>query len=113
MKTKCPKCGIGKARRHCAREGNAEICSECCASIRDEDCGGCVHYAAARQYEDKRQLSTTLADGHFMMEVNDEVQETVNTALETRPLESQTGRANGRRTPLGKYCVQKREPLSG
>lgn len=82
MKTKCPKCGTGKARRRCPREGDAEICSGCCASIRDADCGDCVHYASALQYEDNRRVSATSADGHFMMEANDEVQETVNDAMD-------------------------------
>jgi tetratricopeptide (TPR) repeat protein len=82
MKTKCPKCGTGKARRRCAREGHAEICSECCASIRDADCGDCTHYAAARQYEDRSHVSARSSDGHFMMEISPEVQDAVNTALE-------------------------------
>lgn len=82
MKVKCPKCGIGKARRCCAREGNAEICSECCASIRDADCGDCVHYAAACQYEDKHRVSANLAEISFTMEVNDDVQNAVNDAME-------------------------------
>lgn len=82
MKIKCPKCGVGKARRRCAREGNAEICSECCASIRDVDCGDCVHYSSALQYEDKRRVPASLPEGHFTMEVNDEVQNAVNDAMD-------------------------------
>lgn len=82
MKVKCPKCGTGKARRSCPRNDNVEICSECCANIRDEDCGDCVHYAAVRQYEDSRNLSSGLPAGHFLMEINPEVQESVNKALD-------------------------------
>jgi tetratricopeptide (TPR) repeat protein len=82
MRIKCPKCGTGKARRHCAREGNAEICSECCASIRDADCGDCVHYAAVLRYENNRHVSGSLPEGHFMVEINPGVQKAVNTALE-------------------------------
>ncbi len=80
MKSKCPKCGIGKARRNCPREGNVQICSECCASIRDSDCGDCIHYASVLQYENRR--TSTLPEGHFIMEINPEVQSAVNTALE-------------------------------
>ena len=83
MKTKCPNCGAGKARRLCARAGHVEICSACCASLRDEDCGECVHYAASLQYEETRGSSAAgLSGQHFMMELNDEVQEIVNEALE-------------------------------
>lgn len=83
MKTKCPKCGTGKARRICARTGGKEICSECCASIRDEDCVGCVHYASTLSYEKKRESSALgLGSGDFMMEINEEVSSTVNYALE-------------------------------
>lgn len=79
---KCPKCGIGKSRRHCARQGNTEICSECCASIRDAECGECVHYASVREYESSRRVSSKLPDGHFIVEINPAVQDAVNTALE-------------------------------
>ncbi len=82
MKTKCPKCGTGKARRICPREGNTEICSECCASIRDEDCGDCVYYAPARSYEKSRVISSGLPDGHFLIEINPELEKSVNKALD-------------------------------
>ncbi len=64
------------------REGGAEICSECCASIRDADCAGCQHYAAVRQYESSRHVSSELRDGHFIAEFNPEVLDAVNEALE-------------------------------
>ncbi len=82
MKAKCPKCETGKARRVCPREANAEICSECCASIRDAECGDCVHYAPAQKYERSRVISSGLPDGHFLMEINPEVVKSVNNALE-------------------------------
>lgn len=83
MRVKCPECGTGKARRMCWRKGDVEICSECCASIRDEDCGECVHYASTLQYEENRRNSALgLKAGHFMMEVSPEVQEAVDGALE-------------------------------
>ncbi len=84
MKLKCPECGTGKARRLCRRRDGAEICSACCASIRDAECEGCVHYAPTQQYEENRVASAAgLPAGYFMMEVSPEVQEAVNGALET------------------------------
>lgn len=58
-----------------------EICSECCASIRDEECGDCVYYAPARNYEKTRVISSGLPDGHFLMEINPEVEKSVDNAL--------------------------------
>lgn len=84
MKTKCPECGTGKARRVCWRRNHAEICSACCASIRDDECGECVHYASTLQYEESRRLSAAgLSGDDFLMEVNPEVEEAVNAALKT------------------------------
>jgi tetratricopeptide (TPR) repeat protein len=82
VKVKCPKCETGKARRVCPREGNAEICSECCASIRDAECGDCVHYGPSQKYERSRVVSSGLPDGHFLIEINPEVVKSVNNALE-------------------------------
>lgn len=81
MKLKCPKCKTGKARRVCPKENDIEICSECCASIRDADCGDCVHYASAQKYEDQRNATFVLPEGHFLLEINPEVQDAVNVAL--------------------------------
>lgn len=83
MKAKCPECGTGKARRSCRRAGDAEICSECCASLRGAECGDCVHYASTLQYEENRRNSAAgLPGGHFLMEINPEVQDIVTGALE-------------------------------
>jgi tetratricopeptide (TPR) repeat protein len=82
VKIKCPKCGTGKARRTCPREGNAEICSECCATIRDAECGDCVHYAPAQKHEKSRAISSGLPDGHFIIELNPELEKSVNDALD-------------------------------
>ena len=59
-----------------------EICSECCASIRDEECGDCVYYAPARNYEKSRVISSGLPDGHFLIEINPELEKSVNKALD-------------------------------
>src|SRR5690606_38776724 len=74
-----PECGPGTARRSCRPSDNREICSACCASARDEDCGDCVPYASAQRSEASRLAS---AAGQFMMEVSPEVQNAVNGALE-------------------------------
>ena len=59
-----------------------EICSECCASIRDEECGDCVYYAPARAYEKSRVVSSGLPDGHFLIEISPELEKSVNMALD-------------------------------
>ncbi len=83
MKAKCPECGTGKVRRSCRRAGDAEICSECCASLRGAECGDCVHYASTLQYEEnRRNTAAGLSGGHFLMEINPEVQDIVTGALE-------------------------------
>lgn len=83
MKAKCPECGTGKARRLCRRRENVEICSECCATIRDAECEGCAHYASVRKYEENRQLSAAgISDGHILKEISPEVEVAVNEALE-------------------------------
>jgi tetratricopeptide (TPR) repeat protein len=81
MKKACPVCGNGKARRLCARHGDVEVCSRCCAETRDEDCGDCEHYAAARNYHVGRKRSGGLPDGHFMIEINPEIDAAVDHAL--------------------------------
>ncbi len=82
MKIKCPKCGTGKARRVCHREGKAEICSQCCASIRDPECGDCVHYESTWNYDARRAISSgNLPDADFLAEYNPEVSAKVEKAL--------------------------------
>ena len=84
MKMKCPKCGTGKARRICHREGNAEICSQCCASIRSPECGDCVHYEATNNYEARRIASSGVSrDGEFLVEINPELTEKINNVLDS------------------------------
>ena len=82
MKKACPSCGTGKARRLCARHGNVEICSTCCAETRDPDCGDCVHYSAAQDYEIRRAAPGNLPSGQFLVEVSPEIEEGVNRALD-------------------------------
>ncbi|MCX6875620.1 MAG: tetratricopeptide repeat protein [Verrucomicrobia bacterium] len=82
---KCPVCGNGKARRRCARHGDVEVCSQCCAAIRDADCGDCIHHAAARQHQATRSnravRSGVLPEGKFLIEINPAAEEAVDGAL--------------------------------
>ena len=82
MKPKCPKCGDGKPKRICHRENDAEICSACCASMRDIDCGNCIHYAEAQKHEAQRSRTARPPAGPILMEVNPELDDTINAALE-------------------------------
>jgi tetratricopeptide (TPR) repeat protein len=50
--------------------------------MRTEACTGCSYYTAAQQYRATRSPSATLPDGHFIVELNPEVEEAVNTAME-------------------------------
>ena len=85
MKNPCPLCNEQKAQRHCLRHDNAVICSVCCAKMRNETCAGCSYYSAAKQYHagrSQRITRTTPPDGHFIIELNPEVEQAVNSALE-------------------------------
>jgi tetratricopeptide (TPR) repeat protein len=75
-------CQTGKARRTCHRQNGANICSTCCASIRDLDCGDCIHYTEAKKHDANRQQTSKPPTDHFLLEVNPEVDNAVNTALE-------------------------------
>ena len=82
MKNICPICGTRKAKRCCQRREMAEICPLCCAGQRDETCGDCTHFVTARRYQTERHASATLPNGHFIAEINPEVNEAVNAAGE-------------------------------
>lgn len=100
MKTKCPKCGTGKARRICHREGGAEICSQCCASIRSSECGDCVHYEATWNHEARRAVSSGVPpNGEFVAGFDPEITIAVNDAL-GRAERGDTGKAMAALTDL-------------
>jgi len=80
MKNKCPLCKTGKARRTCPLKNEMMICSSCCAEIRESACGECPHYVEAMRYALQRE--TGLPNGHFIAEINPEVEEEVDHALE-------------------------------
>jgi len=57
-----------------------EICSVCCAAIRDPSCGECVYYFEARKREMMKHPAG-LRDGHFIAEISPEIDEAVNAGL--------------------------------
>lgn len=64
------------------RQNNAEICSLCCAESRNETCGGCSYYTVAQQYHASRRPPATPPDDHYVIELNPEMGEAVNSAME-------------------------------
>jgi tetratricopeptide (TPR) repeat protein len=82
MKSICPMCGTRKAKRPCNRRDMAEICPLCCAGQRDEACGDCAHRVTAQRYDAARHARATLPDGHFIAEINPEVERAVNDAAQ-------------------------------
>lgn len=82
MTKTCPICSQNKVKRLCWRQNNEVICSLCCAGKRDAECGDCQHYREAQRYDSVRAPSATAARKHFTIELNPEVEEAVNGALE-------------------------------
>lgn len=83
----CPLCKTSKSQRHCARQNGAAICTLCCVAKRDESCGVCTYYTAAKQYraakhDHRGRNHSAPPAGHFIAEINPEVERTVNDALE-------------------------------
>ncbi|VGO16163.1 hypothetical protein PDESU_04753 [Pontiella desulfatans] len=91
MKNKCPICSKGKPRRECRLQENTPICSRCCAEIRGTHCEGCPHYAEVLRHQAERWNAGTLPDGHFIAEINPEVQDAVDSAFQLQ----QNGDLNG------------------
>lgn len=81
MKNKCPICGKRHAKRACPQLEKVEICSLCCVDKRDDHCGTCEFYIAAKKYKAVRDETKTPPDGHFIIEVNPEVEDAVDNAL--------------------------------
>ncbi len=80
MKNTCPVCGAGKARRECLRKDGSTICSRCCAEMRGTECSGCTYYEETLLHAMRRGAG--LPNGHFIAEVNPEVQEAMNEVLD-------------------------------
>lgn len=84
MKNPCPLCGERKAQRRCLRQNNAVICSVCCATMRNEICTDCSYKTAAQQHHAGRSQQITHQtppDGHFVIELNPEIEKAVNSAI--------------------------------
>lgn len=88
MKNKCPLCREGKARRDCRLKDEAVICSRCCAEMRGPECSGCPHYEEAMLHA--MQRAARAPDGHYIIELNPEVEEAVNCILEQATAENMT-----------------------
>ena len=82
MTTTCPICGQRKGQRRCLRRASANVCTLCCADNRDATCGDCTYYITAQQYRATRRPATTLPKGKFIAELNPEVEQAANDALE-------------------------------
>lgn len=82
MKNSCPLCVQRKAQRRCKRQNNTEICSLCCAQMRNETCAGCSYYATAQQYRASQNPTSRRVDGHFVVELNPKVEAAVDFALQ-------------------------------
>lgn len=102
MKNPCPLCESRKIQRRCKRQNSAEICSPCCAEIRNETCAGCSHYAAAQQYQATRSPSTRRPDGRFMIETAPRVEADVDSAMEL----AERGRTSEARTALTRLLAE-------
>ncbi len=81
MKNPCPLCAKRKSQRRCKLQNNTDICSLCCAQTRNVACTGCSYYTDAQQYHAIRNTSANLPDGHFMIELNPELENAVDAAL--------------------------------
>lgn len=78
-KVKCVICGQRKGKRICKLQGQKMICPRCCAQLRNPDCEGCPHYAAAQSYA--RSKTARPEPKHFIMEIDPEMEEVVDHAL--------------------------------
>jgi len=80
MKKKtCPLCGRNKARRKCKLRQDELICPQCCAELRNADCGDCRYHKASKQYQKSKARKT--ARNNFIVEINKEVEKAVDDAL--------------------------------
>jgi len=78
-KIKCPVCGKAGARRKCSAHNDQLICPKCCAELRNTECGECLYFKEAEKY--LRSLPPKAKEKHFLIELNQEVEEAVDKAL--------------------------------
>ena len=77
---KCAVCENNRAKRRCQIYQDKFICPSCCAGLRNKECEECRHYQAAKQYRSSKSQKPFRK--HFIMEVNEEVENAVDKALE-------------------------------
>lgn len=102
MKNSCPLCEQRKAQRRCKRQDNAEICSLCCAQIRNDTCTGCSYYAAAQQYRASQHPAARRHEGHFVVELNPRVEAAVDAAMSL----AERGKIKDARTALTQLLAE-------
>ncbi|OGJ93571.1 MAG: hypothetical protein A2487_15835 [Candidatus Raymondbacteria bacterium RifOxyC12_full_50_8] len=76
---KCGLCKIKKSQRTCMAKNKLEICSMCCAAIRNDECDGCRYYADSMKY--KKELGGKKTP-KFIFEVKPEIEEQIDRVLE-------------------------------
>ncbi|MBW1799991.1 MAG: tetratricopeptide repeat protein [Deltaproteobacteria bacterium] len=79
-KKRCVVCSRTKAKRKCFKYDKEFICSKCCGEQRGPECEGCQYFTAAKQYQSHKSKKTK--EKHFIGELNEEVENLVDEALE-------------------------------
>lgn len=77
---KCAVCENNRAKRKCQIYHDKFICPSCCADLRNKECEECRYYQAAQQYRSSKSQKPVRK--HFIMEVNEKVENAVDKALE-------------------------------
>lgn len=80
MKKECVICTKFTGKRTCKLKDNKIICPACCVSIRNHDCEGCIHYKFSKEYQNSKHKHSKIK--HFIIEINEEIEESVDHALE-------------------------------
>lgn len=80
MQKTCVLCGKSRGKRSCKLHNNAAVCPPCCASIRNQDCKGCRHHTVSQQYQASKEKDS--GSKHVLIEINEEVEQSVDHALE-------------------------------
>jgi tetratricopeptide (TPR) repeat protein len=78
-KNKCIICLKVKGQRMCKINQDVFVCSQCCAEIRNSDCGSCSHYIQAERYAVEKSKKSGYKQ--FTAMIDPEVDKAVNKAL--------------------------------
>jgi len=79
MIKECVICKKSRGKRVCRLNNNESICPRCCALIRDQGCEGCPYHEFSKRYQATKYIKS--GDKHFIIEMNEEVEKTVDHAL--------------------------------